>query len=53
MCLSIENLFANNNQIQSISVDGLLELKELHCLDLGNNDISHVPPQLGNVEWLR
>jgi Leucine-rich repeat (LRR) protein len=49
----LENLFASANQIKSIDVNGLLGLKELTSLDLSNNDISQVPPLLGNVEWLR
>ena len=52
-CVHLENLFASANQIKSIDVNGLLGLKELTSLDLSNNDISQVPPLLGNVEWLR
>lgn len=52
-CVSLENIFANDNQITTIDVGGLLNLKQLSCLDLSNNDIGRVPPELGNMEWLR
>ena len=44
---------ACDNHINSIDVNGLMKLKNLSCLDLHNNDIQQVPPQLGNIEWLR
>ncbi|XP_065906016.1 leucine-rich repeat-containing protein 40-like isoform X2 [Dysidea avara] len=50
---SLENVFASDNQITDINVDGLLQLPMISCLDLQNNDISQVPPQLGNVSTLR
>lgn len=52
-CVSLVNIFANDNQITTIDVGGLLNLKQLSCLDLSNNDIGRVPPELGNMEWLR
>lgn len=49
----LENLFADGNEIAVIEVGGLLRLKMLSCLNLQNNNISQVPPELGNVEWLK
>ena len=40
-------------QIETIDVDGLLQLPMIGCLDLQNNNISHVPPNLGNVTSLK
>ena len=40
-------------QIESIMVESLLQLPLLACLDLQNNSITHVPPQLGNVTSLK
>ncbi|CAH1242999.1 LRRC40 [Branchiostoma lanceolatum] len=51
--LKLENVFANDNHIAAIDVDGLLKLPQIATLDLQNNDIMQVPPQLGNVTSLR
>eukprot|EP00058_Branchiostoma_floridae_P020486 XP_002605976.1 hypothetical protein BRAFLDRAFT_126569 [Branchiostoma floridae] len=51
--VKLENIFANDNHITAIDVDGLLKLPALATLDLQNNDIMQVPPQLGNVTSLR
>ena len=40
-------------QVSVIEVDGLLQLPNLSCLDLQNNSISQVPPQLGTVTTLK
>ena len=50
---SLQTVLMANNQVVDIDVDGLLELKTLQVLDLSNNNISRVPPQLGNVSWLK
>ena len=42
-----------STQIAAIDVDGLLQLPRVACLDLQNNDIGHIPPQLGNVTTLK
>ena len=41
------------NQIASIDVDGLASLKNLAVLDLQNNSIDQVPPELGNLKHIR
>lgn len=50
---SLEIIIASGNQIQLIDVDNLLPMSALSTLDLQNNDIAQVPPQLGNVTQLR
>ena len=40
-------------QMQAIEVESLLPMSSLSTLDLQNNDIAQVPPQLGNVTQLR
>ncbi|GFR82517.1 leucine-rich repeat-containing protein 40 [Elysia marginata] len=49
----LEILFANDNQICEVNVEGLLKLQRLATLDLQNNDIAQVPPELGNCHWLK
>ena len=44
---------ANGNQIKEIRVDNLKELSMLAVLDLSNNDINHVPPELGRLTQIR
>ena len=50
---SLQTVLLANNQIADIDVDGLLKLKTLQVLDLSNNSIVKIPPQLGNVSWLK
>ena len=52
-CQKLENLMLNDNQITSIDVDGLRSLALLAVLDLSNNDIQQVPPQLGTLTQLK
>ncbi|XP_023214444.1 leucine-rich repeat-containing protein 40-like [Centruroides sculpturatus] len=49
----LEILFVSDNQIQKLDVNGLSQLPVLTVLDLRNNDISYVPPELGNLRQLR
>ncbi|XP_067135342.1 leucine-rich repeat-containing protein 40-like [Centruroides vittatus] len=49
----LEILFVSDNQIQKLDVNGLSQLPVLTVLDLRNNDISYVPPELGNLKQLR
>lgn len=50
---TLQILLAGGNKITSINVAGLSKLKHLAVLDLSNNNISQVPPQLGNMKQLR
>ncbi|XP_032221201.2 leucine-rich repeat-containing protein 40 isoform X1 [Nematostella vectensis] len=51
--ISLRTLLACDNQIAVIDVDGLLRMSVLETLDLQNNNISQVPPELGNVRGLK
>ncbi|XP_013382592.1 leucine-rich repeat-containing protein 40 [Lingula anatina] len=51
--VKLESILACDNQINSIDVPGLLRLRELATLDLSNNDIMQIPPELGNCTSLR
>jgi Leucine-rich repeat (LRR) protein len=50
---NLENLFANDNKIESINVARLMNLKHLSTLNLQNNEISKLPPELGKCTYLR
>lgn len=50
---NLEILNAKGNLIALINVDGLMKLKRLAVLDLSDNNISYVPPELGNMTMLR
>lgn len=50
---TLEIILASGNQIQAVEVNSLLPMSSLSTLDLQNNDIAQVPPQLGNVTQLR
>nr|CAD7455508.1 unnamed protein product [Timema tahoe] len=49
----LEILAMRGNKLSTISVAGLARLKRLAVLDLADNNISQVPPQLGNLTQLR
>ena len=49
----LENILACDNQIGAIDVAGLKRLPMIATLDLQNNDIMQVPPELGLIESLR
>ncbi|EFN72743.1 Leucine-rich repeat-containing protein 40 [Camponotus floridanus] len=51
--ISLESLIANDNVIAAIDVSALEKLKKLAVLNLSNNNIAHVPPELGNLKNLR
>ncbi|KAJ8912934.1 hypothetical protein NQ315_017265 [Exocentrus adspersus] len=51
--VGLEILLLNDNSIKEINVDGLKNLKRLATLNLCNNDIHYVPPELGNLTQLR
>nr|XP_022917612.1 leucine-rich repeat-containing protein 40-like [Onthophagus taurus] len=50
---NLEILLISDNQVTNINVDGLKQLQRLATLDLSNNDIGTVPPELGNMKQLR
>ena len=52
-CEKLETLLLNDNQIKDIDVEGLRKLTALAVLDLSNNDIQQVPPELGTLTQLR
>ena len=52
-CIKLETIIMCGNQINSIDVEGLASLKNLAVLDLQNNSISQVPPELGNLKHIR
>lgn len=52
-CAKLETLIASDNRITEINVDGLKKLTRLTILDLGNNNIGSVPPELGLVTTIR
>ena len=49
----LEILLVSDNQLQDIDAAALRGLKRLSTLDLQNNSIVHVPPELGLCEQLR
>ncbi|OXU30630.1 hypothetical protein TSAR_003644 [Trichomalopsis sarcophagae] len=49
----LEILIANDNKMSCINVPALSNLKRLAHLDLSNNNIGYVPPELGNLKNLR
>lgn len=51
--MNLENLMASNNHIGEINIAELQKLTKLATLDLENNDIKQVPPELGKMESLR
>lgn len=50
---NLEILIANDNKMASIDVSALSRLKMLAHLDISNNNISYIPPELGNMKGLR
>ncbi|KAK0045480.1 leucine-rich repeat-containing protein 40 [Biomphalaria pfeifferi] len=49
----LEILFANDNRIAQLDHTGFLKLDKLGTLDLQNNDLSQIPPEIGNCTWLK
>jgi len=52
-CSKLETILIANNQVRSIHVDRLSQLTQLAVLDLQNNAIDQVPPELGNLAQIR
>lgn len=51
--VGLEILLISDNKISEVDVGGLLNLKRIATLDLTNNNIRHVPFELGNMKQLR
>uniref|UniRef100_A0A8B9EH04 Leucine-rich repeat protein SHOC-2 n=1 Tax=Anser cygnoides TaxID=8845 RepID=A0A8B9EH04_ANSCY len=51
--LALETVLLSNNQVGSIDPLQLKKMEKLGTLDLQNNDLLQVPPELGNCENLR
>ncbi|XP_055671762.1 leucine-rich repeat-containing protein 40 [Falco peregrinus] len=51
--LALETILLSNNQVGSIDPLQLKKMDRLGTLDLQNNDLLQVPPELGNCETLR
>ncbi|KGL92432.1 Leucine-rich repeat-containing protein 40, partial [Charadrius vociferus] len=51
--LALETVLLSNNQVGSIDPLRLKKMDKLGTLDLQNNDLLQVPPELGNCESLR
>ncbi|XP_073400876.1 leucine-rich repeat-containing protein 40 [Dendrobates tinctorius] len=50
---TLETILISTNQIGSIDPFQLIKLTKLSTLDLQNNDLLQIPPELGNCESLR
>ncbi|KFQ10629.1 Leucine-rich repeat-containing protein 40, partial [Leptosomus discolor] len=50
---ALETILLSNNQVGSIDPLQLKKMDKLGTLDLQNNDLLQVPPELGNCETLR
>ncbi|XP_069718086.1 leucine-rich repeat-containing protein 40 [Phaenicophaeus curvirostris] len=51
--VTLETILLSNNQVGSIDPLQLKKMERLGTLDLQNNDLLQVPPELGNCENLR
>lgn len=51
--VSLETILLGNNQVDGVDPSGLLKLRTLSTLDLSNNDVLKVPPELGLCTSLR
>ncbi|KAF1422810.1 Leucine-rich repeat-containing protein 40, partial [Spheniscus mendiculus] len=51
--VALETILLSNNQVGSIDPLQLKKMEKLGTLDLQNNDLLQVPPELGNCETLR
>ncbi|KAM8998743.1 leucine-rich repeat-containing protein 40 isoform 2-T2 [Sarcophilus harrisii] len=50
---SLETILLSNNQVGSVDPLQLKQMDKLATLDLQNNDLLHIPPELGNCVSLR
>ncbi len=49
----LEIILASDNQICNLDPEGLIRTEKLATLDLRNNELMQIPPQLGNCTQLR
>jgi Leucine-rich repeat (LRR) protein len=52
-CAKLETLMMSDNRITTIDVDSLKRLNKLAILDVANNNIGSVPPELGLLTHIR
>ncbi|XP_008844311.1 leucine-rich repeat-containing protein 40 isoform X2 [Nannospalax galili] len=50
---SLETILISNNQVGSVDPQKMQLMEKLSTLDLQNNDLLHIPPELGNCVHLR
>lgn len=51
--IGIEILMLNDNKLDEIDIERLVRLTRLTTLNLTNNNINFVPPELGNMTHLK
>lgn len=51
--VSLETVLLGNNQVGAVDATRLLKLVHLSTLDLSNNDLLNIPPELGLCSSLR
>lgn len=51
--VGLEILMLNDNSLTEINIEGLQKLSRLATLNLSNNSISFVPPELGNMTQIK
>lgn len=51
--LSLETVLLGNNQVGGVDPSRLIKLEHLSTLDLSNNDLLNIPPELGLCSSLR
>ena len=49
----LEIILASDNQISTVDAEALKNTPQLATLDLQNNDLMQIPPELGNCVQLR
>ncbi|KAK3089958.1 hypothetical protein FSP39_008029, partial [Pinctada imbricata] len=52
-CKKMEIIFADSNKIDTMDAAGIQSLPVLGTLDLQNNNIGQVPPELGNCTQIK
>lgn len=51
--VSLETILLGNNQVDGVDPSHLMKLSHLSTLDLSNNDLLKIPPELGLCTSLR